>query len=172
MEQAPEWILVGEVRRPHGTVGELLVKSYSERGDRFKPGAKLFLADGKGHGRRQMEVVASRETAKGLLIMLAGIDTRELAAELNGSLLFISGLDLEPPEAGSYYDFQLEGIAVYSGSKQVGVVSALLETAANPVLELKPEGGGSKLYIPFVTDVILSIDLHDRRIVIPEGFLE
>lgn len=172
MEHAPEWILVGEIRRPHGNTGEMLLKSYSERGERFLPGSKLFMEQKEGHGRREVEVVSCRRTAKGLLIRLNEIDTRGLARELNGSLLFIPGSALEPLEDGSYYDFQLEGAAVYEGSKRIGSVRALLETAANPVLEIKPESGGAKIYLPFVSDVILTVDPLNQRIDIREGFLE
>lgn len=172
MEHAPEWILVGEIRRPHGNTGEMLLKSYSERGDRFVPGSKIFIEEKEGRGRREVEVVSSRSTAKGLLIKLDGIDSRQQAGELNGSLLFIPGAALEPLEDGSYYDFQLEGALVYEGRKRIGTVSALLETAANPVLEIRPESGGARFYLPFVSDVILAVDLLDRRIDIREGFLE
>ncbi len=169
MEQAPDWILVGEVRRPHGTGGEVLVKEHSDFEGRFAEGARLFA--GSGDQRRPVKVASRRRAAKGLLVRFAGYDSRDRARELTGKLLFIPGDELAALPPGSYYAFQLEGCSVHAGGERLGVVRELLETAANPVLVVEREGDGGIVCLPFVSPVVTGVDLHRRRIDIVPGFL-
>ncbi len=171
MKNAPDWILVGTVGRPHGTGGELLVHSLTDHEERFDAGSELFLGREGSDGKQRVKIVAGRRVQKGVLVRLEGYDTREQARELSGSLLFISAQDINPPDPGTFYGFQLEGCAVFAGVKKVGVVINLHESKANPCLEVEPDAGGQEILVPFVKAVILSVDIEARRIEIQEDFL-
>lgn len=171
MEGVPEWILVGYVAGPHGLRGEVKVKVLTDRPKRFDAGALLFLKAPDSGDFRSTRVAEGRLTAQGAIIRLEGIASREQAEELAGASLFISREQLSPPEDGYYYGFQLEGCEVYEGGRLVGTVRQLAEGKANPYLEIAPPEGGSDILVPFVGDVILKVDLDQRRIEIPEGFL-
>jgi 16S rRNA processing protein RimM len=169
---APEWIAVGRVERPHGTGGEVLVRVMTDRDERFRAGSGLFIEGRGGDSKHPVTVASARSGARGLLVRLEGCDSREQAQQLAGAMLFIPSSEVAPPEEGSYYAFQLEGCEVFAGSRRLGVVAALSEAPANPYLEVEPGAGGEPVTLPFVREVILSVDLERRHIHIPEDFLE
>lgn len=171
MEKVPEWILVGRVAGPHGTHGDVAVKLHTDRPERFIAGARLYLKDVGESAYTETRVVAGRATHRGAVIRLEGTDSREDASRLTGVLLYIAADQLLPPEEGCYYGFQLEGCQVHEGGRLIGTVRGLKEGKANPYLEVEPAGGGEDILIPFVSAVVLAVDLRRRRIEIPAGFL-
>ena len=148
------------------------MRSLTDRNERFSRGSEMFISQPGDGTKRPVKVASARKSAKGPLIRLEGYTTRERARELNGRMLFISASELALPEDGSYYGFQLEGCSLYAGERRVGVVVRLAESRANAYLEVKPEEGGDDFAIPFVREVILSVNLERQRIEIPENFME
>jgi len=170
MRGAPEWIMVGKVRRAHGTAGELQVEPLTDFSERFTPGTELFLETAGGAGRERVVVAASRPANKGLFIRLEGVDSRVEARALAGAGLLIPFSRLSPAEPGSYYPHEVEGCVVYQGDELVGTVTSLRESVANPYLEVEPEGPGKPVLVPFVREVIVSIDVESGRIELSEGY--
>lgn len=171
MRDVPEWIMVGKVRRAHGSDGELQVEPLTDFDERFKPGEELFLERPGGAGPERIIVNASRPAGKGLFVRFEGVDGREQARELTGSALLIPFSRLSGAEPGSYYAHELEGCRVYQGGEPIGSVTALRESVANPYLEVNPEGPGNAILVPFVREVITVIDIEAGRIELSEGFL-
>lgn len=173
MKQAPDWILVGMVKRIHEKEGEMLIRSLTENEDRFAPGTELSLTRKRSDVHEPVRIVASRPSDKGPIVRLDGIDNNEDAWELFGASLFIPASELTEPAPHSYYAFQLEGCEVFQGGRRIGAVSHLQESRkANPYLEVDPGGEEKLINIPFVKAVIKEIDLERQRIEIVEGFLE
>ncbi len=171
MKGAPEWILVGYVKRIHGNAGEMLISSLSER-DRFTGGAELFLSRKRKDERMPVRVASSRMTDRGPLIMLEGINSREAAQELFGASLFIPAAQLEVPADGTYYAFQIEGCEVYEGERHVGTVTRLVEPPkANPYIEIEPADGSNLVLVPFISQAVISVDIDGCRIDVAEGFV-
>jgi len=169
---APEWVLVGLVKRIHGREGEVLVKPLTDYRERFEPGSKLYLSRKRREERIPVLVVSSRPSERGPLIKLEGYNSRAEADELFGASLFVPGAVVKPPPDGSYFAFQLEGCEVYAGSNLVGIVTGVHESPrANPYLEIDAGGEAEPIYIPFVRQVVLCVNLQKKRIDIPEDWL-
>lgn len=171
MKDAPEWILVGMVKRIHGNAGEMLIRQLTDRDDRFAAGSELYLVRKREEERHWVKIESSRGTDRGPLVRLEGIGSREAAQPLFGASLFIPATELDEPEAGSYYAFQIEGCEVFEGERLVGTVTRLAESPkANPYLEIEPAAAGHLILIPFIRQAILSVDVEGRRIDIAAGF--
>ena len=171
MNGRPEWILVGMVKRAHGTHGEMLVMSLSDRPGRFAAGRRLYLTPKRSHERLEVTVEASRESDRGPLVKLAGVDSREAAQDLFGASLFIPVGEIGELEPGRFYTHEIEGCRVYEGDRLVGAVTRLAESKkANPYIEIEEVESGNLLLIPFVSQAVVSIDVEGRRIQIAEGF--
>jgi 16S rRNA processing protein RimM len=85
-----------------------------------------------------------------------------------GALLELPADELPPPGEDEYYAFQLVGLAVEEeGGRRLGAVAAVAPGVANDVLELD-----SGVALPLVEDVVRSIDLAARRIVVAPGFAD
>lgn len=172
MKHAPDWILVGMVKRIHGRDGEMLISPLTDRQERFLPGAELWLTRKRSDEHLPVRIASSRTSDLGPLVKLEGVDTREQAMQYFGASLFIPATELAEPGVDSYYPFQLAGCELFEGGRRVGeVISIHQSQKANPFLEVDPGTGEKPLFIPFIKAIITRVDLELRRIEIIEGFL-
>lgn len=147
------FVVVGRVGKPHGLDGSFVVEHASAEAERFAVGAELW-ADG-GPAR----VVLSKRARGRPVIRL----DRELR---RGTALRVPVEALPPPEADSYYVFQLVGLHVEEvGGRALGRVTVVSPGVANDVLELD-----SGLALPMVEECISEVDLAAGRIVVARGF--
>jgi 16S rRNA processing protein RimM len=56
----------------------------------------------------------------------------------------------------------LIGLRVFEGDEDLGVLAAIMETGANDVYIID-QANGQELLIPAIPEVILKIDLHQKR---------
>jgi len=172
LKGTPEWILVGMVKRVHGNAGEMLIRQLTDRDERFAAGAELYLVRKREHERSRVKIEFSRMSDRGPLIRLEGIHSKDEAQPLFGASLFIPAAELDEPEEGTYYAFQIEGCEVYEGERLVGTVTRLAESQkANPYIEIEPGEAGHLILIPFIKQAIMSVDVEARRIDIAQGFV-
>ena len=155
-------IVVGKITRAHGVRGEVSVLVLSETPDRFEPGSVLKLEDG-----RTLTVERTRLDRGRLLVVFGGIDNREAAMALGGEFLFISSADLPELPEGSWWPHQIEGCAVLTEEgKSLGVVAEVVNTPANDIWVTRE--GSSEVLIPALKDVVVSVDVLAKRVVIRE----
>ena len=162
----PEFLIIGRVIAPWGTKGELKVQVITDFPDRFTLGKVVYI------GGEPLEIENSRPHRQHLLIKLAGTEGINDAEKLRGQDITIPRSDIRalPPE--QYYVFQLIGLDVLTtGGKSLGQIVDVLPTAGNDVYIVKSERG--EILIPAIEDVIMSIDLENRQVIIEviEGLL-
>jgi 16S rRNA processing protein RimM len=169
-------LTVGRVVKAHGIGGEVVVEIRTDDpAARFAPGNTLRAKRSRGGGEEVSYVVAhAREHGARLLVRLAGVDDRETADALRGSLLVVDSDDLPPiDEPDTYYDHQLEGLRVRTTTgRDVGVVAEVLHTAGGELLAVRRDSG--EVLVPFVSAIVMSVSLQDRLVEIdpPEGLLD
>jgi 16S rRNA processing protein RimM len=169
-------LTVGRVVKAHGIGGEVVVEIRTDDpAARFAPGNTLRAKRSRGSGEEVSYVVAdAREHGPRLLVRLAGVDDRDAADALRGSLLVVDSDDLPPiDEPDTYYDHQLEGLRVRTATGQdVGVVAEVLHTAGGELLAVRRDSG--EVLVPFVSAIVMSVSLQDRLVEIdpPEGLLD
>ena len=155
-------VIVGKITKAHGVRGEVSVLVLSETPDRFEPGSVLKLEDG-----RMLTVGRTRLDRGRLLVVFAGIPDREAAMKLGGEFLFISSADLPDPPEGSWWPYQIEGCDVVTEEgKSLGVVAEVVNTPANDIWVTRE--GSSEVLIPALKDVVVSVDVLAKRVVIRE----
>src|ERR1700742_4776967 len=173
-------LLVGRVVKAHGIGGEVVVEVRTDDpAARFAPGNTLRAKRTRGGGEESSYVVAdARDQGARLLVRLAGVDDRDAADALRGSLFVVDSDDLPPiDEPDTYYDHQLEGLHVRTTTGQdVGVVAEVLHTAAGELLAVHRGDGeqAREVLVPFVNAIVTSVSLDDGLVEIdpPEGLLE
>ena len=148
------WVAVGFVGRPHGLRGDFVVEHASEAPERFARGARVYV------GREPATVVESKRAGRGRLVV------RLDRAVERGAALELPVDELPVPEEGSYYAFQLVGLAVEEDGGQVlGSVQEVEPGVANDVLRLD-----SGVALPLVEDCVREVDLASGRILVARGF--
>ena len=148
-------VLLGRIHGAFGVRGEVKLESFAEplRGIlRYQP---WTLRDARGE--RELSGATGRETAKGLVATLPGVEDRDAAEALRGTEVWVPRSVLPPPAPGEYYWVDLEGLRVVNvDGTDFGTVSHLFATGANDVLVAR---GDRERMIPFLEpDYIRSVD--------------
>jgi 16S rRNA processing protein RimM len=156
-------VAVGRVARAHGVRGEVAVLVLSEVEGRFAPGATLWLEDG-----RTLTVESSKPHRGGLLVRFHEVRDREQAKGLQRALLVVPESSSPSLPEGSWWDHQIEGCAVETDrGRPLGTVREVIHTAANDVWSVV-DGGGRETLVPVLIDVLVSVDVGAKRIVVRE----
>lgn len=163
---APARMVVGRVLRPHGLRGELVVQVLSDAPERFAPGTAVAAGDPESGGPlRPLEVSSARLHQGRMLLRFAGVEDREAAEPLRGSLLTIPMEAARELGAGEYWRHQLVGLAVVdSEGNDRGVVSEVLPGAAHDLLEVRRPDGVTVL-VPAVA-ALVEVELEAGRVVV------
>jgi 16S rRNA processing protein RimM len=152
----PDRVVVGRVGKPHGIQGAFVVEHASESPERYAVGSKLYA------GGDEAEVVESKRVGRGRIAIRLDHEVPR------GTPLEVDRDALPPPEKGSYYVFQLVGLAVERiDGTELGRVASVEPGVANDVLTLD-----SGLLLPLVEACVREVDLEAGRIVVESGFDE
>jgi 16S rRNA processing protein RimM len=159
-EPDPGYVAVGRVLGPFGLKGELKVLALTDNADRFKAKAKLWA------GQQPVSIANAREAQGHLYLTFKGFPDRGSADRFRHALLQIPENELPPLPEGEYYRFQLIGLTVVTREDTVlGTLDEIIETGANDVYRVHPSEGADVL-LPALADVIVSVDLAARRMVV------
>jgi len=164
-------IRLGEICGVHGIKGWVKVRSFTE------PKSNLieyrdWLLDTGGR-RRAVRVESATVAGRSVIAKLEGVDDRDGAQALIGSLVFVRRAEMPQCAPGEYYWADLEGLEVRSLSGAVlGTVARLIATGANDVIVL---AGAEGRMIPWVADrIVREVNLELGVIVVDwdAGFWE
>ena len=175
---APEWVIVGRVRKVHGLQGELVVEPITDRPDAiFASGRRVFAGTPSGavaRDRRELTVRASRPFKGGLIVDFEGIDGRDEAEKWRGRFFLVPGTELPPLEPDEVYIHDLYGMRVeLPDGAELGVVETVYELPQGLGLDVKRTGGGS-VVLPWRPEVVRDVDAARRVLVVdpPPGLLD
>jgi len=162
----PRYLAVGQIVRPHGVRGELRVKVLTDYPERLGQHAYFYVTPpGRPEAAQRYPVEDMRWHRRTLLLKLGGCDDRNAAEELRDMLVQIPIEEAVPLEEGEYYHFQLIGMHVETeGGKQLGQVAEVLETGTHDVYLVRGRGG--EVLLPAVEDVVLELDLEQKRMIV------
>lgn len=169
----PDLLVVGRVGRAHGVHGQVAVVPRTDDPDgRFASGAQLITDPAP---RGPLTVDAHVWHSGRLLVTFAGCRSRDQADALHGTVLFVDASD-DPPldDPDEFYDAQLVGLRAETGTGLVlGTVTEVVHTGGQDLLAVGRQGGG-ELLVPFVAQIVPTVDLPGGRLVVhpPEGLLE
>jgi 16S rRNA processing protein RimM len=153
-------VAIGVVVAPHGVRGTLRVRAFGS-GKHLREGTKPVVA---GVRRR---ISSARQTPKGFLLDLDGVESRTDAQSLRGEEFLLDREELDSTEEGEFYVADLVGLtAVDDAGEIVGTVADSFETTAYEVLVVREEKGRRDLYVPFTLEHVPEVDLWAGRIVV------
>jgi 16S rRNA processing protein RimM len=168
---AGETVTVGEIVRPHGVRGEVVVEVLSDVPSRFATGSELLLHE--AHRYRRLRVRCSRPHRGRLLVHFEDCDDRDTAEGWRGASLEVERAQVPEAPAGSYYQFELLECRCRDETLgDLGRVVELLEDGGGLLLQVGE--GDRQLLIPFVEAFIRRIDTVAGEIDLrlPPGLVE
>jgi 16S rRNA processing protein RimM len=158
-----DFVVVGKVADTFGVGGELKIIPYAPE-EVFDELRKVFFRERGGEFKEFLVEKVSRR-GKFYLLKLNGIEDRDEASLFKGARLFLPKEVLPDREEDEYYAFELEGMEVFTDrGRKLGSVERIEDTGPYSSLILN----GGKVWIPFVSQIVLSVDRTKRRITVRE----
>ncbi|WP_329270367.1 ribosome maturation factor RimM [Streptomyces sp. NBC_01451] len=166
-------LVVARVGRAHGIKGEVTVEVRTDEPElRLGPGAVLA-TDPATAGPLTIET--GRVHSGRLLLRFEGVRDRT-GAEALRNILLIADVDPEelPEGEDEYYDHQLMDLdVVLVDGTEIGRITEISHLPSQDLFVVeRPDG--SEVYIPFVQEIVVEIDLEEQRAVIdpPPGLID
>lgn len=162
-------VLVGVFGAAQGVKGEVRVKSFTGEPRDIAGYGPLTTAD----GGRSFALLSLRPLKGDMLVArVAGVESRDAAAALTNTQLFIARDRLPPPGPDEFYHVDLIGLrAETEGGAHLGRVRAIENHGAGDIVEIGPDGPGDTLLVPFTLDFVPVVDFAAGRIVVAQGAL-
>lgn len=186
-----EWLEIGMLTRPHGVTGEIRARSSCSTMEDFlqcletgnvwlwKPdpfrNAPTEPQPDKDPAAIHKNILSIRLHSGVALLRLEGIENRNDAEAIRGSRLLQPEDALPPPEEGTFYYYQLEGLSVINEKNQkIGTVQKVEENPAHAQLVIQPTDGGRPYRVPYVDAFILEAQPANGflRVHLPPGMRE
>ncbi|MBN1304164.1 MAG: 16S rRNA processing protein RimM [Anaerolineales bacterium] len=154
----PVYLVVGRLRRPHGIRGEILMELLVGIDVFNTADRQIYVGDNK----RPFKLTSVREHAKGLLIQLENLHSRDSVEEFRNQSVWITAADLPELSDGSFYDYQLIDLQVFDDkSRLLGTLVEVIKTGANDVYVVK-RPTEKDLLLPAIPSVVLEVDLSQK----------
>ncbi|MEO1580867.1 MAG: ribosome maturation factor RimM [Pseudomonadota bacterium] len=153
-------VTVGEIRGAHGVRGWVKLFSFTDPRDNLLHFSRFKSPDGE-----EYRLLEARSQGKTLVGRIDGVDDRDAALALSGTVLQVPRSALPETDAGEYYWSDLIGAVVVShDGRLLGEVDHLLETGAHDVMVVT-DAGGVETLVPFVMErYVLDVDLKAHTI--------
>jgi 16S rRNA processing protein RimM len=161
-------ILVGVIGAPHGIRGEVRVKSYTATPGAIASYRPLMTED----GRRSLVMLGLRPVKDDMVVArFDGVTTREAAAALTNTRLYVDRAVLPQPDEEEFYHADLVGLRAESAEGVlIGRIASLANYGAGDLLEIQPEAGETIL-VPFTKAFVPVVDLAGGRVIISDEAL-
>jgi len=160
----PQTITIGVLGKPHGVRGEIGLRLFN-RGSAapLEPGPVVLERNGKSTAHT---VTHTRPFGAGLLLTIAGVDTREAAAALTHSEVRVERATLPAPATDEYFVADVVGCEVINhDGARLGVVDETFWNGAHDVMVVRTGAGdGGERLIPLVPDYVRAVDAAARTV--------
>ena len=158
----PVYLAIGKLQRTHGVKGELIMEIYTEFPDRIVKGKHVFI----GKQYKEYVIASVRPNAERLLVSFEGLGDCDQAAILRNQIVSIRTEDATELPEDQFYHHEIIGMSVFDESGvMLGEINEILETGANDVYVITPEGK-DEILIPAIKSVIVSVDRKIRKMVV------
>ncbi len=165
-------LAIGSIVKPFGIEGYVIVQTLTDFPSRFRKQNKVLLGRSEKDVREVMIERAAVGT-RGVRMKFAGIDDRNAAEQLVGSLLYIREEERARLPKGRYFTHDIVGLSVIDeNGVDRGTVREVLKMPAQDVFVVS--GKGAEILLPAVKEFILKIDLSSRtmKVRLIEGMVE
>lgn len=169
-------LIVGQIVRPHGTRGEVIVHLRTDEPERRFTVGSTFVVEPTVSGLPGVLTIESVRPHLGrMLVVFKEVPDRNMAEVARGAVLHMESSEIPPPEdPDEFHDHQLKGLAAVTPTgESLGTVTRIEHGPGADLLVLKLTDGRPGL-VPFVRAIVPEVDIAGGRVVIdpPPGLFE
>ncbi|OMP68578.1 ribosome maturation factor RimM [Domibacillus epiphyticus] len=170
-----KWYNVGKIVNTHGLRGEVRVLSRTDfPEERYKKGSTLSIFKPGDKEGIPVTIASHRKHKTFDLLTFENYPSIQMVEPFKGSILKVSEEHLGALDEGEFYFHEIIGCEVRTVEEEIiGTVKEVLTPGANDVWVVS-RSGGKEAYIPYIDDVVKSVDPDEKVIIIEpmEGLLE
>ncbi len=157
-----KYVLIGKLVNTHGIKGEVRILSDFKYKDRvFIPGMKIYIGKDK-----ICEVINSYRHHKIFdMIIMDGYNDINQVLKYKGDYVFVNKEDIKLND-NEYLDEDIIGLNVYVNDKLLGIVKKIENHNGNELLVVL--NNEKRYLIPYNFDIILSINLKEKKIIVKD----
>lgn len=158
-------LLIGEVLKPQGIRGELKIKTFTDFPEDVKKFGTVYIED------KPYKILSFRVGTDGMAyIGLRGIPDRNAAELFRGKKLEGAREDAPELEEGRYYIVDIIGLSCETQDGEfLGTVKDI-KNLSSDVYTIEKDG--KSILFPVVKNVIIDIDLQNKKVVIDKSVFE
>jgi 16S rRNA processing protein RimM len=178
MIEKNEWLVIGLITSCHGIRGQVKVKSLSDFDERFTKQGTRWLQK-KNEDPKKIELTSGfkqpgKET---FVIKIKGINTRDHAEQLKNYQILVKTNELPKLQQEEFHLLELINLQVKTlENDQLKIIGKVinLENERNNLLVIELFKNQKKVFIPFVKEIVPSVDIKNNFLIInpPKGLLD
>jgi len=162
--ETEDYFDIGKIVNVHGLRGEIRVMPITDDPSRFDLLDSIEVFNNSTSQTYQLKNIRPHKTL--LVIQLEGVEDRNAAEALVGSVIKVPRSQALPLEDDEYYQKDLLDMSVVSEhGEDLGTLVQIIETGANDVYVVRPESG-KDLLIPAIKECILSVNLAENKMIV------
>lgn len=165
----PRWVEVGRLGAAHGVRGWMRVQSFTDPPQRLFEWRRWSLKAESG-ATREVKLLESRPQGNGWIARLEGVDERDAAGRLAGSVVRVEREELGPTSGREHYRADLIGFEVKNvEGALLGVVDHFVDTPGNAVMVIR---GTREYLVPVTSQHLQKVNVESRSLIVdwPEDF--
>ena len=165
-------VVMGRVELPWGVQGWLRVRPFSAAPETLLGHRRWWVRRAGDDAWNEHAVVGGRRHSDSLLVLLAGVDNREVALRFKGFDVGVPRAALPAARRGEVYAADLVGLAVVNRDGiALGRVVEVADYGAHPLLRVRgeAEGAADERLIPYVPAYVTEVDVEAGRIEVDWG---
>lgn len=162
----PEFLIIGQITKPHGVRGELRVDVTTDEPQRYHALEQVYIARNERQTPELVEIDSVRFHQDKALVKFVGYNYRDQVEQFRKYLLLIPTAQAIPLEDGEFFYYQLVGMAVETDEGEaLGEITEIIQTGANDVFVIAhPEKG--EILIPDTEEVVTRVDGDARKVTV------
>ncbi|HSN57419.1 MAG TPA: ribosome maturation factor RimM [Candidatus Sulfomarinibacteraceae bacterium] len=167
-----DWLVVGQVVKPHGVHGDLVVDVITDFPERLADGVRFGVGEG-AEPTAFHEAFRVRYHKGKWLLSVADLRDRDAAEDWRGRYLFLPEQALDELPPGFVYEHHLVGLGCRSpGGEDLGTVTGLDQGPGQHRLVVRR--GRREFLVPYVPEIVTNVDLDGGIVTIdaPPGLLD
>jgi 16S rRNA processing protein RimM len=162
VKNTADWLVVGRFGRPHGIKGFITIQSFTEPRDNILQYKKWHALI--NNQWLPLKIKHFEFNNKLILAQVEGYSEREQVASLTNIEIGIERSQLPELPSGEYYWHELVGMRVINQQQELlGSIKEIMPTGSNDVLVVV---GEKRHLIPYLPDVVVSINASQREIIV------
>lgn len=153
-----DYLLIGEITKPQGVQGELKLRPITCDYSRFEGLKQAYLKDEEGY--RPVKISVRRTGADAVFFRMEGVQTRNDAEKLRGTMLYIDRAHAVELDEDSCFICDLIGLkGVLTGGGEIGTIIDVMQPGGNDVYVFKGKKG--EVLVPALKSVVVKVDLQE-----------